>query len=189
MFLNMFNSVVLCLPLFDLALTAIIDAPASLTNAKLNTTSSLTIECASGPYSPRRSNPKPIDCITLATAILATTTHHTLIKHFTREPDGRTTIFKRKAGSCELFLGLPYQNGVSITSEWASFDEILRAALEIMGSCLLNNHPEKENWGGVAMVGALGHLKTGIIGIKVGANDDPGAAGNGTLKQGFAPRR
>ncbi len=86
-----------------------------------------------------RHNVRAIDCLNLFTFILATE-DHTKKQTFILPPDAApgATVYSRRAGTCEL--GVIFSAGN--TAVESSVDEILRAALRVVGRCLLDNRPD-----------------------------------------------
>jgi len=137
------------------------------------------VHCGVGPYTPQRRNPNPVDCLTVAALIIATTGHAQILQ-FERRSIWEPIFSRRIGGTCEIYLSLP--NSLSAIS---SYDEVLRAVLKIVGTCLLNQRPEQENWGGAATVGVALGLKVGVFGVAVQAGDETGR-GHGTTIERIA---
>jgi len=153
----------------------------------MNASSSLSnsVPTCAGSQAVERGNPRPVDCLNLATFILATTADRSRPIQFSGHPsEGQIELpYTRSSGTCELFVIIantdPYP-GVPVTS---SFDEVLSGMLDIVGVCLLNNIPEAVNFGGVTEAGVSGRLTIGICGLRrTGGNG--GLQGNKTLDLG-----
>lgn len=124
---------------------ALNSSPASLLQPGSNVSSLLSslnvvapTKCASRSLHYRH-NVRAIDCLNLFTFILATE-DHAKQQTFTVPPGAtsQTTAYSRRAGSCEI--GVAFVAGTTVVV--SSFDEIMRAALRIVGLCLLDNRPD-----------------------------------------------
>lgn len=124
---------------------AINSSPASLLQPGSDVSSLLSssndvslIKCASRSLNYRH-NVRAIDCLNLFTFILATE-DHTKEQTFTVPPGSTssTTAYSRKTGACEIRAGF----APGTTAVVSSVDEIMRAALRVVGLCLLDNRPD-----------------------------------------------
>lgn len=86
-----------------------------------------------------RQNVRAIDCLNVFTFILATE-HHAREQTFTVPPDvsSSTVAYSRRSGTCKLDVSFI----AGVTMVVSSFDEILQAALQVVGLCLLDNRPD-----------------------------------------------
>jgi hypothetical protein len=84
-------------------------------------------------------NVRAIDCLNVFTFILATE-HHAREQTFTVPPDvsSSTVAYSRRSGTCKLDVSII----AGVTMVVSSFDEILQAALRVVGLCLLDNRPD-----------------------------------------------
>jgi hypothetical protein len=150
----------------------------------INTTSTLSNSgpwCATSP-SGGRGSPRPADCLTLATFILATTTHRSQYVQFSLHPyEGQIKLpYTRSSGTCELFIIITTTDPTPTVPVTSSFDAVLRNMLDVVGSCLLNNQPETSNFGGVAKIGVSDRLILAIHATRANG----GVQGNETLGLG-----
>lgn len=158
--------------------------PTRITSPFSSLTARLPPVCATESLQDRQ-NVRAIDCVALASFILATT-NHAQVTQFWAKPDV-LNIWFRTSGTCEILIHFPYPAGSSgPVPEWSSFDEIVGAALEIVATCLLDNKPtDRTHWGGGSKVGAEGKLTVGVTGLRVGEGGV--GSGNGTLSLNDRP--
>lgn len=120
-------------------------------------------------------HPVALDCLNLATFILATTPNHAdpiQLSNGATAGQVKTPWF-RTSGTCVITV-------VSTGPDTTSFDEILRIVLELVGNCFLDNRPLEEHWGGNARFGVNDRLSMLLSGtLKVGEAE--GGLGNVTL--------
>jgi len=122
-----------------------------------------------------RGNPRPTDCLNLATFILATTSDRSQHFQFSRHPsEGQMKLpYTRGSGTCVLSVIITTTDPTPDVLVTSSFDDTLRNVLDVVGVWLLNNSPEAENFGGVAKVGVGDRLTVGIYGTRtIGGNGE-----------------
>ena len=135
----------------------------------------------SEPYIAHFHNPSALDCLNVAAFILATTPNHAdPIRISDDATVGQIQMpWFRESGTCQIKLEIAGTKRLYTSS----FDEILRIMLGVVGTCLLNNRPLAEQWGGSATFGFNSNLALLLSGTqKVG--EAGGALGNETLASG-----
>lgn len=109
---------------------------------------------------PGRQMPSALDCLNVLTFILATTSNHNRPTQWSviPGPDHTRLPYRRSSGTCQLLVRLTPMIIPAPTTEIATFDEVIGAAMRIIEVCLLNSNPDVEYWGGAALAGLNKYL-------------------------------